>query len=177
VDTEEWLFSGYQTERCEVFDLFGGISKLELLTPWRTLNYNSLATTTFQFADRTFSITAVLLNEDHEIVNWNIGAGPPAVESGCGFCFLPRSLYSVFPMTGYERTLSAGMKTFGEMKEKESEWERAFTVMKNKKGWPKVQTHIHQLFGNPVRIPPLLDGATFNEQFIIRIHPIMHNQV
>jgi hypothetical protein len=49
--------------------------------------------------------------------------------------------------------------------------------MENSKGWGKVKTHIHQMFGNPSRVPPLLDGATYPETFIIRIHPIMHNQV
>lgn len=59
----------------------------------------------------------------------------------------------------------------------ETHWEKAFILMENKKSWGKVQTHIHQMFGNPSRVPPLLDGATYSESFIMRIHPIMHNQV
>src|SRR2546423_182139 len=82
IDTEGWLFSGYCTERCEVFDLFGGIYELTNLIPWRTTNFNLIARTMFSYADRQFQIQSILLNEDHELANWNSGTAPPAVECG-----------------------------------------------------------------------------------------------
>jgi hypothetical protein len=116
VDTEGFLFSGYSTERCTVFDLFGGVYELENLVTWRTENLNQIASITFSFFNRQFQIQAVLLNKDHELANWNSGTGPPAVDCGCAFCFLPRTLYSVFPMTGHVRSLSEALRAFGQMK-------------------------------------------------------------
>lgn len=115
VDVYGWLFSGYCTKQYTVFDLFGGVYDLDTIQEWRSNNFNEIYTTTFKWGEKAFNIKSILVNEDHELMNWDSGCSPPALECGCSFCFLPRTIYSVVPMQGFERTLVAGLQAFSKM--------------------------------------------------------------
>eukprot|EP01114_Cavostelium_apophysatum_P006824 TRINITY_DN1831_c0_g1_i2.p1 TRINITY_DN1831_c0_g1~~TRINITY_DN1831_c0_g1_i2.p1 ORF type:complete len:829 (+),score=145.86 TRINITY_DN1831_c0_g1_i2:234-2720(+) len=175
VDTFGLLFSGYRSPTVKIYDLFGGVHSVEKIASERNALFNELYGTTFLWKNRKFRILGLLNNGDHELVNMDIGAQPCGNECGCGFCFLPRSLYEAFPFHGHLRTLDSALLAFSDWKADYNQKKAAVELLRCATGTEKIMTHMNQIYGNQTRFPPLLINATFPSSFVVPVHPMMHN--